>query len=270
MTPKAGAGRATPTITVALADGGTDSVRRRPPARRAAAASPPWPAPEVIRFRPQDGSATHDTEPAGLGPVQRARWTTTATAAAFSVTVNGKAVSGSFYWAEDDTVLVLDPRYSFKVGSTVTCKVTTARQVGHGHAPRPRPATRTFTVATPTSAGRSPWTGGVASRTSPWYASEVYYLSLMNCTRTGGWVTSGGACSTVDAPHPAGSERACASTPAISNKVSRPYAKYMADHRILDHYLYRHKPHSRLCAAGYCGGRGARTSPRRAAPAQAA
>jgi len=29
----------------------------------------------------------------------------------------------------------------------------------------------------------------------PYYSVEVYYLKLMNCTRTGGWVTSTGGCS---------------------------------------------------------------------------
>ncbi len=28
----------------------------------------------------------------------------------------------------------------------------------------------------------------------PYYSVEVYYLRLLNCTRTGGWVTSGGSC----------------------------------------------------------------------------
>ena len=35
--------------------------------------------------------------------------------------------------------------------------------------------------------------GSVATPDSPWYSDETYLLKLINCTRTGGWVTSAGA-----------------------------------------------------------------------------
>jgi uncharacterized protein YkwD len=74
----------------------------------------------------------------------------------------------------------------------------------------------------------------------------------MNCTRTGGWVTSGGACST-ETHHTLPAQSRLSLSAGISNKVSRPYAKYMSDRRILDHYAY-HDPHWRLCNwGGYCG-----------------
>ncbi len=34
-----------------------------------------------------------------------------------------------------------------------------------------------------------------AAGTAPWYSVEVYYLGLVNCTRTGGWVAQNGSCS---------------------------------------------------------------------------
>jgi hypothetical protein len=108
-----------------------------------------------------------------------------------------------------------------------------------------------FTVRAATSRA-IPWTGGIASATSPWYASEVYYLSLMNCTRTGGWVTSGGSCSSASR-HTLPAQGRLVLDSGISNKVARPYAKYMADLRVLNHYLNGTTPHSRMCAQGYCG-----------------
>jgi hypothetical protein len=35
---------------------------------------------------------------------------------------------------------------------------------------------------------------GVSAATPPWYEVETYYLRLLNCTRTGGWVRSDGSC----------------------------------------------------------------------------
>jgi hypothetical protein len=205
--------------------------------------------PSVVRFRPQDGTITYDSNQ----PVS-VRFTMAmdekSTAAAFSVTVNGRAVAGSTYWAEGDSVLVLTPRYSFAIGSTVVAKVSTAARSATGlHLSAA--ASATFKVSKPRSSSIS--YGGIASASSPWYASEVYYLKLMNCTRTGGWVTSSGACST-ETHHTLPAQSPLVLDAGISNKVSRPYAKYMADYRLLDHYLRGTTPHSRLCAAGYCGG----------------
>ncbi len=237
--------------TVGLTDGGTDAS--------GAALDPVKTfrvhtllAPTVVRFRPVDGSITYDTNQ----PVS-VRFTVAmdqkSTAAAFSVAVNGKVISGSKYWAEGDTVLVLTPRYAFKVGDKIVAKVTTA-----AHAAGPTglhlaaTSTATFTVSKPKVKIIS-YTGGVASATRPYYASEVYYMALMNCTRQGGWVTKGGSCSTVT-HHTLPAQGPLRLSADISNRVSRPYAKYMADRRILDHYAY-HDPHWRLCNwGGYCGG----------------
>jgi len=204
--------------------------------------------PEVIRFRPQDGTVTYDpNQPVSVRfsvPMDK-----NATAAAFVVTVNGKAVSGSKYWAENDTVLVLTPRYSFKIGSTVVAKVTTAaRSKGGLHIHTT--VTATFKVARAQSTGVA--SGGVATKTSPWYPSEVYYFNLMNCTRVGKWVDKHGNCSTVT-HHTLPAQSALRLSKTISDKVSRPFAKYMADRKILNHYAY-HDPHWRMCNwGGMCG-----------------
>jgi hypothetical protein len=236
--------------TVGFADGGTDA---------AGANLDPVPslnvhtllAPTVIRFRPVDGSVTYDTNQ----PVS-VRFTVAmdrkSTAAAFTVTVNGKVVAGSKNWAEGDTVLVLSPRYSFKVGDKIVAKVSSAAHAaGAGGLHLAGSATASFTVSKPKVVIIS-YTGGIASATRPYYASEVYYMALMNCTRTGGWVTVGGSCSTVT-HHTLPAQGPLRLSSDISNKVSRPFAKYMADRKILNHYAY-HDPHWRLCNwGGYCG-----------------
>ena len=246
LTPKTGLASDSD-YTVSFTDGATDSS--------GAAIKPieslrfhTMTGPEVIRFRPQDGSRTSDThQPVSVRfsvPMDR-----NSTAAAFSVTVNGSPVAGSKDWAENDTVLILTPRYAFKVGSTVIAKVSTvARSKGGIHLDQT--VTATFTIYKPTSTVIGG--GGVATRTSPWYPSEVYYFNLMNCTRTGSWVTASGSCSSVTR-HTLPAQGRLTLSATISSKVSRPYAKYMADRKILDHYAY-HTPSWRLCHwAGMCG-----------------
>jgi uncharacterized protein YkwD len=247
MTPTDGlASKASYSVT--MKDGGVD-VSGSPIQPVAPLAVTTMEAPAVMKFRPVGGTVTYDTnQPVSVRfsvPMDRK-----STAAAFSVTVNGRAVSGSINWAENDTVIVLSPRYSFKVKDTVVARVTTAaRAVGGLHIGAA--ASATFTVAKPRSTSIATGRGPIAN--SPWYASEVYYLNLMNCTRTGGWVTSGGACSS-ETHHTLPAQGRLSLNATISTKVSRPYAKYMADHRLLDHYLLGN-PHSRMCSwGGFCGG----------------
>jgi hypothetical protein len=247
MTPTNGLASKT-SYVVAMSGGGVD-VSGSPLQTVAPLAVETMEAPAVVRFRPQDGTTSYDTnQPVSIRftvPMDQK-----STAAAFSVTVGGRAVAGNIGWAEGDTVLVLTPRYSFKVGSTVVARVTTAaRAVGGLHISAA--ASATFAVQKPRSTGIA--SGGAASASSPWYSSEVYYLNLMNCTRTGGWVTSGGACSS-ETHHTLPAQSRLTLNSGISNKVSRPYAKYMADNRLLDHYLRGTTPHSRLSAQGYTGG----------------
>ena len=75
--------------------------------------------------------------------------------------------------------------------------------------------------------------------------SRRYYLGLMNCTRTGGWVTSTGTC-TARRPRvaPLKLDR------GISSKVSRPYAKKLAVGNDCSHFIGG-DPGDRLRRAGY-------------------
>jgi len=208
-------------------------------------------APAVLRFLPRNGSTTYDTN----SPIS-VRFTTAmdtkSTASAFSVTDDGVAVSGTKRWSEGNTVLTLIPRTSFGVGSTIVATVTTnARAVGGLHIDAA--ATASFKVSARPAARI--YGGGGRITGSPWHGSEVYYMALMNCTRTGGWVTSHGTCSSVT-HHTLPAQGRLYLNAGISNSVSRPYARLMADKRLLSHYLCFGgcNPHARMCAKGYCSG----------------
>jgi hypothetical protein len=99
------------------------------------------------------------------------------------------------------------------------------------------------------------WTGGIGSTSSPWHSAEVYYMGLMNCTRTGSWVTSTGLCSS-QTHHTLPAQSALSLNSGISNSVARPFAAVLAQRGILVHNLDGTTPRSRMAAAGYsgCGG----------------
>jgi uncharacterized protein YkwD len=68
----------------------------------------------------------------------------------------------------------------------------------------------------------------------------------MNCTRTGGWVSSSGACTS-----PGGRAVAALDLDSgISSKVSRPYAKLLATGNDCSHFIGGN-PGNRLSRAGY-------------------
>ncbi|HEU0242825.1 MAG TPA: CAP domain-containing protein, partial [Candidatus Limnocylindrales bacterium] len=91
-------------------------------------------------------------------------------------------------------------------------------------------------------------TGATGAVNGTWLAVEQYYLRLMNCTRTGGWVTSTGACSS-----PGGLSTAPLRLNAtISSRVSRPYARLLATSGQCDHFIGGN-PGDRLRAAGFTG-----------------
>ena len=135
------------------------------------------------------------------------------------MTAGGKPVAGKVTWAEDDTVLLFTPsggapRTAPKVAMTVGAR----RDVPVGRGPRCRRPHGTFTVKAEArgaeadaQAAAEAKTGGGPDDVDPALrvvrrgvgqldAVETYYLRLMNCTRTGGWVTSSGTCSSPGGP----------------------------------------------------------------------
>jgi uncharacterized protein YkwD len=210
-------------------------------------------APSVVRFRPLNAAKVQ--EPTAVLSVRFTdKMSRTTTAAAFKVTAAGKPVSGKVTWAETDHVLVFTPSsalpYGAKVRMTVAATASSAAGVTIAKSatgtfsvkPKPAPAKTTTTTAIPHPSG----TGASGSVSASWYSVETYYLKLMNCTRTGGWVTSTGACSS-----PGGRNVAALKlSSGISDKVSRPYAKYLAVNNLCNHF-YDGTPGNRLSRAGY-------------------
>ena len=217
-------------------------------------------APQVVRFRPQN-AMTDVMRDATISVRFTNAMDRASTKAAFTVTADGKRVPGRVTFAEDDTVLVFDPSsnlpYGAKVVATVSAAARSAADVPVGAAtkgtftvvPKPdaaKPATtaRTTSSSATTHIPRSSGGGTVGS--GSWGAVERYYLRLMNCTRTGGWVTSGGDCSS-----PGGRNVAALRLDAgISSKVSRPYAKKLAVNNMCTHFSGGN-PGDRLRRAGY-------------------
>jgi uncharacterized protein YkwD len=208
-------------------------------------------APSVVRFRPFANS-TRIARDAILSVRFTQKMDRASTARAFTVSVGGKSVAGSVRWAESDTVLVFDPKSVFPYGAKVSMDVAATARSVEG-LPLAKAAHAVFKTAKKgvipvldISSGGDPITGGGAVGGGSWAAVETYYLGLMNCTRTGGWVTTSGQCSS-----PGG--RAVAPLkldPGISSKVSRPYAKRLAIGADCSHFIGGN-PGDRLRRAGY-------------------
>jgi uncharacterized protein YkwD len=215
-------------------------------------------APQVVRFRPRD-AATDIVRDALISVRFTEKMDHTSTKAAFTVTADGKRVPGTVRFAEGDTVLVFDPSsalpYGAKVVATVAATATSAHDVPIGVAakgtftvvPKPAAAKRATTTSSRSATTHIPRSGGGgAVGSGSWGAVERYYLKLMNCTRTGGWVTSGGDCSS-----PGGRNVAALRLDAgISSRVSRPYAKKLAVNNMCTHFSGGN-PGDRLRRAGY-------------------
>jgi uncharacterized protein YkwD len=220
-------------------------------------------APTVVRFRPfgaasgipvdQDVSVRF-TE--AMDPV--------ATSAAFRVTVGGKAVPGAVRWAEGNTVLVLDPTTDFAKSARVTLAVTEDARSAAGvpiatpiavsftvvappPPPRPRPAAQAPRTTTTTTTPRTtPTTTPAPAAVASWAQAEQLVVSLMNCTRGGGWVEASGSCSSPGG----GSLAPLAYDAGIAANVARPYAKRLVAANVCSHF-HGGGPDDRLRAAGY-------------------
>jgi uncharacterized protein YkwD len=236
-------------------------------------------APAVVRFRPRSGTEAvvrgTDISVRFTRPMDRA-----ATQRAFVVSVNGAALPGDYHWAENDTVVVFNPRDTLPWGSEVvmavtadaagadgtpiagpvTARVVTVAKPAATPAPTPRPTAAPTARPTPVPAKPTPRPtpkptptptpppsgGGSSTGGGSWASVERYYLGLLNCTRGGGIVTSSGACSS-----PGGSGLApLVLDSGISDRVSRPYAKLLATTGVCSHFDGGN-PGDRLRRAGY-------------------
>ena len=234
-------------------------------------------APSVVRFRPMTGA--HDAPREQVISVRFTRaMDLESTTSAFTVTVDDQPIKGTISFAEGDTVLVFDPAEDMPFDSKVVASVAASAQGVDGSAlseasrsafrtvqkppppaPPAKPPAKAPTADTPaptpaptappadspaTGGGTDPGGGSVGS--GSWSSVERYYLGLMNCTRTGGWVTSGGDCSS-----PGGRDVAPLQlSDGISDDVSRPYARLLATRGICNHFIGGN-PGDRLRRAGY-------------------
>jgi uncharacterized protein YkwD len=208
-------------------------------------------APAVVRFRP-----THGTTNVDRGAVLSVRFTQPmdkrSTKYAFSVTADGKPVAGAVSFAEKNTVLVFRPAAPLPYGATVEMIVKDTARSASGaplealQSVRIRVETKPTPAAAPRATSHSSGSGGSSVGGGSWGAVETYYLRLMNCTRTGGWVTSSGSCSS-----PGGRSVAPLWIDSgISSRVTRPYAKRLAVSGQCSHFIGGN-PGDRLRAAGY-------------------
>jgi hypothetical protein len=217
------------------------------------------PAPAVVRFRPAGGTQ-HVDRRAALS----VRFTTSmdpkTTKAAVRVTANGRPVAGTISFAESSKVLVFRPSQAYpasaKVVMTVGIGATSLLDVPLATpakvavrivaAPKPAPKAKPRPATVRVTGGGGGGGGGGAVGGGSWGAVETYYLRLMNCTRTGGWVSSSGSCTS-----PGGRNVAALRLDSgISSKVSRPYAKKLAVGNDCSHFIGGN-PGNRLSAAGY-------------------
>lgn len=90
----------------------------------------------------------------------------------------------------------------------------------------------------------------VAAASAPWLSVEQYYLTLVNCTRTGGWVLSSGKCDRYGSGHYSAYVKPLALSAGISNSVARPYAKSIVTANKCLHD-YGGGPGDRFRRAGY-------------------
>ncbi len=212
-------------------------------------------APAVVRFRPR--TATTDVaRDAAISVRFTQQMDRASTKKAFKVSAAGKAVKGTVRFAENDSVLIFDPSSNLPYGTRVTAVVAATAKSADGVAlgapakgtfrVAPKPVAATRTISSGSGGGGSTGGGGGSVGGGSWAAVERYYLNLMNCTRTGGLVTSGGDCSS-----PGGRSVAPLRLDAgISSKVARPYAKKLAVNNMCTHFSGGN-PGDRLRRAGY-------------------
>ena len=84
----------------------------------------------------------------------------------------------------------------------------------------------------------------------PWYSTEQFYLGLLNCTRTGGWVLSNGTCRGYGSGYYSSWVAPITYSFGLSDNVSRPYSAYLAVRAACSHTADG-DPGYRLRRAGY-------------------
>jgi Big-like domain-containing protein len=224
-----------------------------PAAGRIALRTPSRPA--IVRHRPASG-ATGVARDALLSVRFTERMERSSTQRAFAVSGLAAARDGTFSWYERDTVLAYDPRSSLVAGRRYTVTIAGSARSAAGvplKAAAGSALSFSFrvqgtTAATLTSSTKRPSSGG--STGTSWLAVERYVLGLVNCIRTGGTLQSDGDCVGYGSGRNGGYAAPLTIHHGISDKVARPYAKFLAVRAACNHFLDGN-PGFRLRRSGY-------------------
>ena len=117
----------------------------------------------------------------------------------------------------------------------------------------PKPVTKAKAKAAPRRSSTKvtkPSSGGGGTTSAPWLSVEKYYIQLLNCTRTGGWVQADGSCKGYGSGTYSAYVKPLSLSSGISSNVSRPYAKKLAVGNDCSHFIGG-DPGDRLRRAGY-------------------
>ena len=92
-----------------------------------------------------------------------------------------------------------------------------------------------------------------AAAKAPYEDLEHFALTLVNCTRSGGWVRADGSCKGRGTGHYSAYRKPLALHSGISSKVSRPYATKLAAADACEHNLRGSSIQQRFHQGGYRG-----------------
>lgn len=112
------------------------------------------------------------------------------------------------------------------------------------------PGVGAVTTTTGLTPSASPGALTTTAMDKPWYSVERFYLGLVNCTRTGGWVLSDGTCRGYGSGKYSAYVAPIAYSYGISDRVSRPYARLLVLRGLCSHTADG-DPGYRLRRAGY-------------------
>jgi uncharacterized protein YkwD len=221
--------------------------------------------PSVVRSQPADGDKKVDRDQSisvrFSTPMDRR-----VTRAALRVSGLDPLKEAKVSWLENGRVLILNPIKDFGYGEKVTIAVLGAARSAAGVTlgddpeatvheatftvePKPVPKPKPVQRASSTKVTKTP-TSGSGTSSAPWLAVEKYYLKLLNCTRTGGWVQADGSCKGYGSGEYSAYVKPLSLSSGISSKVARPYAKKLAVGNDCSHFMGG-DPGDRLRRAGY-------------------
>lgn len=125
----------------------------------------------------------------------------------------------------------------------------------HSRTPSPRRALLlAFTMTLVTLAAPGPTLAASApAGSAPYLKLERFALSLLNCTRTGGWVRTNGTCKDRGTGKHSGYRKPLKLNAGISSRVSRPYSVSLAAADACMHTLGGSSIAGRLKAGGFPG-----------------